>query len=250
MKRFTIIIILTCTFMVIMYSQSVCEGAKKSVSGLPSNVETKHPGVSSSHSGKVTETMNSGGYTYVCIVNNGVKTWFAIPETKVSIGQEMSFRPGGEMLNFKSKSLNRTFDRIIFSSGPVRDQGDLLGRKSMGSKKTVISSNEKIKVKKASGSDGYTVAEIYTQRTRLDKKQVSVRGKVVKVSAGIMGKNWVHIQDGTGDQSGGSNNLIVTTQDLPSVGDIVTAQGTIYKDKDFGSGYKYGVIMEEASIKK
>ena len=94
------------------------------------------------------------------------------------------------------------------------------------------------------------MAEIYTQRTSLDKKQVSVRGKVVKVSEGIMGKNWVHIQDGTGNQNGGSNNLIVTTQDLPSVGDIVTAQGTIYKDKDFGSGYKYGVIMEEASIKK
>jgi len=77
-----------------------------------------------------------------------------------------------------------------------------------------------------------------------------VRGKVAKVSAGIMGKNWIHLQDGSGNQKKGTHNLVVTSQDLPAVGDVVTMGGTFYKDKDFGSGYRYDVIVEEAVIKK
>ena len=69
--------------------------------------------------GKVVETMNSGGYTYVCLENNGVKTWVALPETKVSVGQQLACQPGGAMPNFKSKTLNRTFESIIFSPGIV-----------------------------------------------------------------------------------------------------------------------------------
>jgi len=79
-------------------------------------------GVLSSHagdalSGKVVETMDSGGYTYAQIENNGKKTWVAIPKTKVVKGKNISFAPGMEMQNFESKTLKRTFDRIIFSGG-------------------------------------------------------------------------------------------------------------------------------------
>jgi hypothetical protein len=68
-------------------------------------------------SGKVVETMNSGGYTYVCLESNGKKTWVAIPATKVTVGQEATCQPGMEMKNFTSKTLNRTFASIIFSGG-------------------------------------------------------------------------------------------------------------------------------------
>jgi hypothetical protein len=67
--------------------------------------------------GKVVETMNSGGYTYVSLEKNGKKTWVALPETKVKVGQEIACQPGGEMTNFRSKTLNRTFESIIFSGG-------------------------------------------------------------------------------------------------------------------------------------
>ena len=72
----------------------------------------------------------------------------------------------------------------------------------------------------------------------------------MKVSSGIMGKNWLHIQDGSGNQKDGNNDLVITSNDLAAVGDLVTISGTLYKDKDFGSGYKYDVIVEQASIKK
>jgi hypothetical protein len=109
---------------------------------------------------------------------------------------------------------------------------------------------EPIKVEKAKGADAYTVSETYEKAGKLDKKTVVVRGKVVKVSKGIMGKNWVHLRDGSGDPGKGTNNLVFTTQDVPKVGDVVTAKGTLYKDKDFGAGYKYQVIVEEATVKQ
>lgn len=108
---------------------------------------------------------------------------------------------------------------------------------------------EPIKVGKAKGADAHTVSELYEKAEKLDKKTVVVRGKVVKVSRGIMGKNWVHLRDGSGDPAKGTNDLVVTTQDVPKIGDVVTAKGTLHKDKDFGSGYKYKVIVEDATIK-
>jgi hypothetical protein len=107
-----------------------------------------------------------------------------------------------------------------------------------------------IKVEKAPGADAYTVSETYEKAGKLDKKTVVIRGKVVKVSKAIMGKNWVHLQDGSGDAGKGTNNLVATTQDDPKVGDVVTAKGTLYKDKDFGAGYLYKVIVEEATVKQ
>jgi hypothetical protein len=110
-------------------------------------------------------------------------------------------------------------------------------------------SGEPIKVEKAKGKDAYTVSELYEKSGTLDKKSVSVRGKVMKVSRGIMGKNWVHLRDGSGDAGKGTNNVVVTSQEDPKVGDVVTARGTLYKDKDFGAGYQYAVILEEGTFK-
>lgn len=200
--------------------------------------------------GKVLETMNSAGYTYVQIDDNGKKTWLAVPETKVKKGQKLSFAPGMEMQNFESKTLKRKFDRIIFSGGVLGQQGNESEMKSPGSKGSTAMSTESVKVDKATGPNAYAVAELYKNSKKLEKKKVVVRGKVVKVSSGVMKKNWIHLQDGSGDAKAGSNDLVVTSNDLPAVGDVVTASGTLYNNKDFGGGYKYAVIIENASIKK
>jgi len=125
--------------------------------------------------------------------------------------------------------------------------GNTTGGGSEGAK--APASTEAIKVEKAKGADAYTVAELYAKSGALDKKTVAVRGKVVKVSKMIMGKNWVHLRDGSGDAAKGTNNVVVTSQDEPKVGDVVTARGTLYKDKDFGAGYQYQVIVEEGTFK-
>jgi len=136
----------------------------------------------------------------------------------------------------------------LAAGGDASAFGNAASGGSEGAKAPATS--EPIKVEKAKGADAYTVSETYEKAGKLDKKTVSVRGKVVKVSKGIMGKNWVHLQDGSGDAGKGTNNLVATSQDVPKVGDVVTAKGTLYKDKDFGAGYVYKVIVEEATVKQ
>ncbi len=201
-------------------------------------------------SGKVAETMNSSGYTYVRLESGGKKIWVAVPETKVKVGQTISFLPGMEMKNFESKTLKRKFDSIIFSGGVAGQAGGASAPQDSGSKGKVVAAEEKITVEKAAGKNAYTVADIYKNSKSLSKKQIVIKGKVVKTSAGIMKRNWIHIQDGTGDAQKGTNNLVTTSSELPAVGDIVTATGTMVLDKDFGSGYKYSVMLENTKYKK
>jgi hypothetical protein len=233
-------------------------GAQEKTSPMTApEIKAKKTNETSSLSGTVVETMNSGGYSYVCLEKKGKKTWVAVPEMKISVGQQLSLQPGMEMPNFTSKSLGRTFDSIIFSNGPAalpQDAGGLppghgdVGKKAASGKSPATKVGINVIVEKASGANAYTVGEIFEKRSALNKKTVVVRAKVVKVSAGIMNTNFIHLQDGTGDSKKSTNNLVATSDDLPSVGDVVTMKGTIVKDKDFGSGYSYTVIMEKARI--
>jgi len=207
--------------------------------------------VKAEHKGTVIATMNSGGYTYIQFEEGGKKMWAACKETVIKIGDIVEFARTQPMQNFTSKKLNKTFDEILFvasvrvnggSSAMQLPEGhtDISGKLPTQKKTAVdVGTIEKLK-------DGYTVADCYAGKKTLSGKTVTLRGKVVKFSAGIMGKNWVHLKDGTGDQD--SNDLTVTTQDTAQLGDLVVISGKIIYDKDFGAGYKYAVIVEDASV--
>ncbi len=93
-----------------------------------------------------------------------------------------------------------------------------------------------------------TIAEIYGSKKDLSGKEVSLRGKVVKFSPQIMGTNWIHLQDGTGNAADGSHDLTVTSSIQVKVGDTIVAKGPLTLNKDFGYGYKYDLIMENAAV--
>ena len=258
MKRLLNAVAAGTLFVIMIFISAAAFAATEKAAPMPKQEASLTADASAgSLSGKVVETMNAGGYTYVSLEKNGKKTWAAVPQMQVTVGQEISLQPGQEMRNFTSKSLNKTFESIIFSGGPAAAQGSQampaghgVPKDTTTVSKVTATADKNVKVEKATGADAYTVGEIFSKRTSLDKKTAVVRGKVVKVSAGIMGKNWIHVQDGTGDASEGTNKLVVTSDDMPAVGDVVTVKGTVSKDKDFGAGYKYNVIMEKASISK
>jgi hypothetical protein len=104
------------------------------------------------------------------------------------------------------------------------------------------------KLAKPGGAEGRHIAEVHAQQAALKDRPVAVRGKVVKFNAQILGKNWIHLQDGSGDPKAGSHDLLVTTADTAQVGDVVTARGTVRLKKDFGAGYAYDVLVEDAKI--
>jgi hypothetical protein len=94
------------------------------------------------------------------------------------------------------------------------------------------------------------IADIWAQRTSLAGKRVTVTGKVVKYNGAILDRNWLHIQDGSGSASDGTNDIAVTTTDEANVGDTVTATGTVGLDRDFTAGYQYPVMLEQAKVTK
>jgi len=107
-----------------------------------------------------------------------------------------------------------------------------------------------VKVAKASGPDARTVAEIITKRIELKDKTVLVRGKVVKYTPEVLGKNWIHLRDGSGSAADNTHDVLVTTKDQAKIGDVVVAKGVVHTDRDLGSGYSYKVLVEEATLQK
>lgn len=202
------------------------------------------------HKGKVLQAINSGGYTYVELKKkSGEKIWLAVTAAEIPIGSQQTFAPGMIMPNFESKTLKRTFAQIYFSelvaTGKSKEKKEVSGT-SPGSK--TVSPDVKVNVKKAGGKNGYTISELFKNKEKLNKKPITVRGKVVKVSAGIMGKNWIHLRDGSGSHATADFNLVVTSKSIPADGEVVLVKGTLYKNKDFGGGYKYDVIIEDAEF--
>jgi hypothetical protein len=208
-------------------------------------------------SGKVLEVMNSGGYTYLLLDVDGFKDWVAIPELYVTVGEEVELNAGTQMGEFKSKPLNRTFNKIIFSDGPTEKynetrkinahKGADMSAPAPSSKKAEGKEIEDLKIEKAQGENAYNLDEVFAKKAELQDKIISVRGQVVKVSAGIMDRNWIHIKDGTGVN--GANKLVITSKDEPNIGDVVTCTGVFHNNVDFGGGYQYAIIMEDAAVK-
>ncbi len=243
------IISLALSSLVLMPVSGICKSDNKVADALTAGgmIENDAP---SGETGIVVETMNAGGYTYSNLKKNGVTDWVASPATSLEVGQEVTFTGCMPMANFHSKALNRTFPTIKFCGAVKGKTGaEQLNKKPTGSKVVEPTSDEKIAIQAAKGKDAHSVADCFAKSTELDKKIVEVRGKVMKVSNGIMGMNWAHIQDGTGTPAMNNNNLVVTMKGEPEVGSIITISGTLNKNKDFGSGYKYDVIVEQATIK-
>ena len=208
-----------------------------------------------SQNGTVVETMNSGGYTYVLVDTGKEKIWAAAPEFQVKVGDLVTVPTGMLMRNHHSKTLDRTFDQIYFvgkipvagaeqSTPQVPASAKAEGAPHENIVPAAPSDMDFSGIKKPEG--GKSVAELYAEKDKISGKEVTVRGKVVKFSSNIMGKNWIHLQDGTGGAD--TNDLTVTTNATAAVGDTVLVKGVLAADKDFGYGYKYSVIVEDAEV--
>ncbi|MEJ2111996.1 MAG: nucleotide-binding protein [Acidobacteriota bacterium] len=195
--------------------------------------------------GEVLERIDAMRYSYLRLATDEGEIWAAVLQTDVEPGEEVTVVNPMLMNGFESETLNRTFDRIVF--GTLQESGGSPEPLLMDAHSGVAGStaSEPIEVDKAEGPVGRTVEEIYAQKLDLNGQKVAVRGKVTKVNPNIL-----HIQDGTGDPQAGTNDLTVTSQENPSVGDTVLIEGIIGVDKSSGMGYDFPVIIEDATVKK
>lgn len=203
--------------------------------------------------GTVLEVKDVDSYTYLRLTTKDGETWAAVNKSPIKKGAEVTIENVMVMSNFESKSLKKTFPTIIFGTlgGTGRSApgagNDMTVAHSGIAKATDIGD---IHVPKASGANARTVAEIMTKGAELKDKPVLVRGKVVKYNPEIMGKNWIHLRDGSGSSVTHSNDVLVTTTSQVKAGDVVTVKGIVRTDKDFGAGYAYKVLIEEATLQQ
>ena len=196
------------------------------------------------HIGKVIEKITASGYSYLQVVENKNEYWIAVPSMEIEVGETIYFSKFMVMEDFNSPTIEKTFDEILFvedaRKSPTPDE---MKKIHSGTPPT---DREQISIEPL--ADGMTIQQIYSQSEELNGKDIRVKGKVVKFNKQIMKRNWIHIQDGTGTEN--DFDLVLTTDQDIQVGDIIIAEGRLSVEKDFGAGYFFPVIIENAKIVK
>lgn len=167
----------------------------------------------------VQEVIQGSSYTYLNVLEDGVKKWIAVPTIEAKTGDSCFYKRDQEVMNYESKELGRKFDSMLFL-------GFMTKVKSL--------------------DDFISIEELYKNKKQYSGKKIKVKGKITKYSGVIMGENWLHLEDGTRFE--GDNDLTITCQENVTEGDVVIFEGVISVNKNFGSGYFYKVIMEDALI--
>lgn len=258
----------------VLASVILVAGAALAAASISPGSQAQPPSSSAGVTGTVLETMDASNYTYLRLKTASGEVWAAVNKAPVKKGAKVTIVNAVPMDGFESKTLHRTFDHILFGtlapgdkaasvSGanptaglppghPAATEADLKSMSAAQHKAAAAGPADvgPIKVAKAEGPNGRTIAEIYAQKTALKGKDVAVRGKVVKFTPEVMGKNWIHIRDGSGSHDKQNDDITVTTADVTAVGDVVLVKGTVVLDKDFGAGYAYSVLIEGATISK
>ncbi|UPT77323.1 hypothetical protein MN086_09735 [Sulfurovum sp. XGS-02] len=211
--------------------------------------------------GKVLKIQNAMGYKYLKVDENGTQHWVAIVNAPVAVGDRIGYDKRTIMHDFESKSLGKTFKEIIFASDVYLPQKvqkpksmkDMLGLSSKdphkGMGRGMSSEVEEKPAKPFVKKESYTVEEVHMWRKSLEGQTISLEGKVFKVSHQIMKRDWVHLGDGTGIEKELTDDLVFTTASAAvKAGDKVIATGKVVVNQDFGYGYFYKVLIQDATF--
>jgi hypothetical protein len=195
---------------------------------------------------EVTEVVQATSYSYLKVKENFSERWVAVSKNDFKVGDVYYYDSAMPMNNFKSKDLDRTFDLVYFINQVSKTPLNQKKVAEMPAHSGKVETKKMSTVELDKTDDEITVAQVFAERKTYSSKEFEIKGIVVKVNEQVMGKNWIHIQDGTND--GDNFDLTVTTQDLAKVGDEVVFKGKLTLDKDFGAGYFYNEIMEDAVL--
>lgn len=202
--------------------------------------------------GTVVETMDAAGYTYVLLDTGDGQLWFASQPVPLAVGDVVQTDTGLAMDDFTSNALGRSFDIIYFAE---KFQNLSAGAVPESYPQAALPPGHPVKpadvediIAVAAFEEGKDIAWVYANKDSLAGQPVTLRGEVVKYNANILGTNFLHIRDGSGDAADGSNDIIVTTQAEVAVGQTIVVSGIVVLDKDYGAGYSYPLLVEEATV--
>ncbi len=217
------------------------------------------------HTVVVQEVLQTSEYTYFRLkelgnskISENDTLWAATTKSESKAGETLYYKGGFPMKDFISKELKRTFSQVLFLDSLSRttdfakkEMANIPSHQYMSSSDPNVAGKpniQKIEVKVDKTPGVTSIADLYGKKDSFSGKTVKVKGQVTKFSPEIMGKNWIHIQDGT--ETNGKFDLTITTDIKANVGDIITLEGKIALNKDLGYSYFYEVLMEDAKIVK
>jgi hypothetical protein len=201
--------------------------------------------------GVAKEVIQTTNYTYILADMDGKKIWLAGPKFDAIVGQKYYFVQNMVMENFQSKELNRIFDTILFvqeiNTDPVffKSQSQTSNQSQTDYKPNIKITKQDIKINHEKGIT--SISDVFLNKEKYEGNSITVKGVVTKYNPEIMNKNWIHLQDGT--DNNGQFDLVVTSLVNTKLGDTLTLTGKLALNKDFGYGYKYDVLLEDA-VKK
>lgn len=197
----------------------------------------------------VEDVLQTKNYTYLYVLENDEHKWLALPKLDAFPGETYYYQDGYEMVDFKSTELERTFESVWFLGGVISQDDfgnktpDTMAQQPPGADKAEVPREE---MNHEPFEGGITIKELFGNPGQYTGKIVKIKGRVTKFSDGIMGRNWIHMQDGTDFE--GKYDLVVTTAESTQDGSVIVVEGKVSVDKDFGYGYFYEIIVEEARI--
>jgi len=184
-------------------------------------------------------------YTYLLVKGKGPEYWIAVSSTEIAVGEKLTYQGGMVMEGFYSKELDRTFDKVLFLDGFDNGQQAPAMGQMQGSTQGSKVNTDKLDISIEHEAGIVSVADLFKDPEAYEGKTIRVKGEVAKFNAQIMDRNWIHIQDGT--EFEGKYDLTVTSLQGFTVGQVVTLEGILALNRDFGYGYTYELLLEEAS---
>jgi hypothetical protein len=191
------------------------------------------------HTVTVKEVLPTTKYVYLRVTEGEQEFWIATIKTEVKVGGTYFYQGGLLKTNFESKEHKRVFDKMYLVSSIVPSDHSSHVTPEKSQQPSTTETRKDIDVK---GS--VKIAELVANPKKYEGKTIQIRGQCVKLNPNIMGRNWVHLQDGSKDDY----DLVVTCEVQIPVGHTVTLTGKVVLNKDFGSGYKYDILLEEGQL--
>jgi hypothetical protein len=197
------------------------------------------------HAAKALEALPTEKYVYIRVEEDGEEYWIATMNQPIEIGKMYYFKEGLLKVNFESKEYNRVFERLyLVSSIVTENHGHQSGGVVKPSAKEPTQPTNVEKPIKVEGS--ISIAELVSNVSKYAGKEVQISGVCTKINPNIMGRNWIHIEDGTMDEF----DMVLTTDILVPEGSVITMKGKVATNLDFGAGYRYDLLIENAVLVK
>jgi hypothetical protein len=211
------------------------------------NRNNEIPYQSGINKGTVKEVLQTTKYTYLLVDEGKTEKWLALSKMEAQKGDVYFYNDGYEMDAFVSKELGRTFESVFFLDKIGKSAKEILEGRVLSGDTPVKAEVRKYELNIPQAEGGIQIAGLFENKQEYQGKRVKIKAQVVHFNSSIMNRNWIHLQDGT--EFSGKYDLTATSESLTvSVGKIITLEGIVELDQDFGAGYFYEILLTDIKM--